>query len=146
MTNKYFTLNHLDNTIEGTKTALKKAGVLDTPEFKELCELMNRFPKYKVSVKSPKKNEEKKTYNGLTIKAMENYIIETQPDREAALKKFEAVKRVAKAKGAAYPLTKKWFLDAYPDYKANSVSDDEANAAEDLEAARELEAFENTAA
>lgn len=155
MTNKYFTLNHIDNTIEGTKTALKKAGILDTPEFKELYELMNRFPNYKISVKTPKKNEKKKTYKKLTIEAMEKYIIKTQPDSETAMKKFKAVQRVAKAKGALYPLTKKWFLNEYPDYKVNSVSEDEAKAAEDLEAireaedqeaAKELEALENNAA
>ena len=154
MTNKYFTLNHINNTIEGTKTALKKAGVLDTPECKELCELMNRFPKYKISVKTPKKNNEKKTYHGLSLDTMKEYIA-LQPNSENMLKKFEAVKRVAKAKGALYPLTKKWFLNEYPDYKVNSVSEDEAKAAEDLEAireaedqeaAKELEALENTAA
>ena len=145
MTNKYFTLNHIDNTIEGTKTAIKKAGVLDTPEFNELCELMSRFPNYKVSVKSPKKNEDKKTYNGLSLEKMKEYI-SLQPNSEAMLRKFEAVQRVAKAKGALYPLTKKWFLKAYPEYKVNSVSEEETKAAEDLEAAKELEALEDTAA
>ena len=60
---------------------------------------------------------------------MEKYIIDTQPDSETALKKFEAVKRVAKAKNAYYPLTKKWFLKAYPDFKKEGITDEEsANA------------------
>jgi hypothetical protein len=38
---------------------------------------------------------------------------------------FESVKTVAETKGAAYPLTKKWFLSTYPKFKENNVSEEE---------------------
>ena len=145
-----FSINYTKKTIEGTKTALKKAGVLDSPEYNELCELMNRFPNYKVREVSPKKKEGKKTYGGLTIQTMKDYIT-LQPNSETMLKKFEAVQRVAKAKGALYPLTKKWFFAAYPEYKKNSISETESDNAAAAEAARlekeaekEIDALENS--
>lgn len=149
--NNYFTLNHSNKTIEGTKSAFKKASVFDSPECKELCELMNCFPNYLFEVKSPT-IAGKKTYGGLTIAKMREYI-ELQPNSEIALKKFEAVQRVAKAKNALYPLTKKWFLAAYPEYKENSISETESNnavaaAAEaarlEKEAEKEIDALENS--
>ena len=51
--------------------------------------------------------------------------INTQPNSEANLKEFEAVMKVAEAKGSKYPLTKKWFLEKFPKYKKNEVSDKE---------------------
>lgn len=55
---------------------------------------------------------------------MEAYII-TQPNSEANLKEFAAVKIIAEAKGSKYPLTKKWFLQTFPEYKLNEVSEKE---------------------
>ena len=34
---------------------------------------------------------------------------------------FEKVQEIADAKGAKYPLTKKWFLKSFPEYKENAV-------------------------
>lgn len=39
-----------------------------------------------------------------------NEYIETQPNSEKRLIEFAAIQKVAKTKGALYPLTKKWFL------------------------------------
>lgn len=129
MSKKYFTPNYIDKTIEGTKAAFKKAGVMNSPAFNELREWMELFPTFTVTEVSPKENKNKKTYNGLSIEKMKEYI-GTQSNSELMLKKFEAVQRVAKAKNALYPLTKKWFLNAYPEYKLNSVSENEAAAAQ----------------
>lgn len=73
----------------------------------------------------------KKTYNGLSFARMEAYI-RTQADSEANLREFEAVKTVAKAKGAAYPLTKEWFFKTYPEFKEDSVSESERAKAEKI--------------
>ena len=61
--------------------------------------------------------------------------IKTQPNSEKQLITFAAVQRIAEKKGSKYPLTKKWFLNAYPEYKANEVS---ANETAELE--KQLEA------
>ena len=54
--------------------------------------------------------------------------IKTQPNSKARLIEFEAIQTVAEAKGAKYPLTKKWFLATFPEFKENEVSDAEIAA------------------
>ena len=103
-------------TVEVSKAFYKKACIPGTPEFRVLREAMASCPGYSVSYKATGK-----TYNGLSLARMEEYI-RTQPESEERLKEFEAVKVVSKAKGALYPLTKKWFFETYPEYKANEVS------------------------
>ena len=72
---------------------------------------------------------------------MKSYI-EAQPNSEKQLKVFEAVKRIAEMKGSKYPLTKKWFLNAYPEYKENEVKENEtAKLAADSD--EEIEAMAN---
>ena len=135
------TINVIETSITVSKTFYKRASVYGSTEYLELRSAMMENPTYSIEIKSI----EKKTYSGLTFAKMKDYI-ETQPDSDKMLKKFAAVQRIAKAKGSRYPLTKKWFLNAYPDYKENEVSEAEtkeliAEAAEDAEIATELEAL-----
>ena len=58
---------------------------------------------------------------------MKEYI-ETQPKSEERLREFAAIQKVAAAKGAKYPLTKKWFLATFPEFKENNVSEAEISA------------------
>lgn len=147
MKRSMFEVNHVDKKIVGSKTVLKKAGMRGTPEYNELVKLIADFPHYAVSGKGIRNNPSKKTYGGLTFDRMKEYIETQYSDDELkkALLKFEAVKRVAEAKGAKYPLTKKWFLKTYTNYKGD-VSDAEEvktfekkKAEAELEAAKELE-------
>ena len=117
---KNIAANLIDNTLTVSKTFYKKASVCGSTEYYELRQAMIENPGFKIVFKSI----EKKTYNGLTFAVMKAYI-ETQPNSEKQLKVFEAVKRIAEMKGSKYPLTKKWFLNAYPDYKANDVKENE---------------------
>ncbi len=103
-----FIINHLDNTIEGSKTAFKKAGQFGTPEYKELTKLKNLNPGFRCAEKEIKKSSNKKTYKGLNKKFMEDYIKSLNSSED--LKDFETVKK------DAYPLVKSWFLDKYSDF------------------------------
>lgn len=103
-----------------------KASKYGTDEYRTLHKILrdnaNNNPRIVIV-----RNEKKKTYNGLDFDKMEEYI-KTQPNSEKNLQTFEAVKRVAKAKGSMYPLTKKWFLDKFKDYKY-SVTEEETLSA-----------------
>lgn len=110
-------VNHEDKTLTVSKAFYKKASIYGTPEYNELKAAMRDNEGYGVEFKT----SEKKTYKNLNFKRMEDYI-KTQPDSEAKLMEFEAVKMIAEAKGSKYPLTKKWFLLTYPEYKENEVS------------------------
>ena len=66
------------------------------------------------------KKIQKKTYNGLDFSRMEDYI-RTQPRSAERLAEFKEIKKVAGAKCGLYPLTKKWFLETYPEYKESTL-------------------------
>ena len=140
-----FTFNHIEKTIIGTKSAIKRASVLGSDEYKILNKMMKEQPTYTVSEKIlNKKVESKKTYNGLTLSKMKDYI-KTQSNSEENLAKFEKVKEVAKAKNALYPLTKKWFLKTFPSYKDDTTIDEKAAVLKD-EVIAELNALEKEVA
>ena len=117
---------HIDltaNTLTVSKSFYKKASVCGSAEYYELRQAMIENPDCTIVFKTI----EKKTYNGLTFAVMKAYI-ESQSNSEKQLKVFEAVKRIAEMKGSKYPLTKKWFLNTYPDFKENAVKENETNA------------------
>ena len=124
MNKNIFTYNFIEKTIIGTKSAINRANKGMEPEYSELCEMMSKQRTFTVAVKTITKNENKKTYGKLTFAVMEQYI-KTQPNSEENLILFEAVKKVAAAKNSKYPLTKKWFLNAFPSYKENEIKAEE---------------------
>ena len=140
MKKNIFTLNFVNKSIVGTKSAIARANKCLEPEYSELCALLEKHPTFNVEVKKIDQNKEKKTYNGLTFETMEEYI-STQENSKEKLIEFKAIMKVAKAKGAMYPLTKKWFLKAYPEFKANLVDATEvaAEIAAMKKAAKELD-------
>jgi hypothetical protein len=113
-----FIINFLNGTITGTKASFNKASKGAGPEYKELTEKIMAHPTFKLVVKEPKHTttKEKKTYDGLNFKLMEDYIA-IQENSEQDEKEYEAVKKTAKNAGrSVYPLTKKWFLKKYKDF------------------------------
>lgn len=127
-------------TLTMTKAYYKRACIFNTDEYVEYNMLMERHQGFKIEYKS----KGKKTYADLTFSVMEEYI-KTQPNSEHQLVVFEAVKRVAAIKGSKYPLTKKWFLKTYPEYKLNDTTEDETKILEEAIAAEldELAAKDN---
>ena len=114
---KKITVNLIEKTIEVSKTFYKKASNPKTAEYRELRAAMIENPTFDVLLKE----SDKKSYNGLDFDRMKEYI-ETQPNKEANLEELERVMEIAEAKGAKYPLTKKWFLKTFPEYKNSEVS------------------------
>lgn len=125
--NAIFTYNFVNKTIVGTKSAINRANMGKNPEYTTLCEMLAAHPDFTVAEKQIKHNPDKKKYNGLTLPRMKEYI-ETQPNSKERLIEFAAIQKVAAAKGAKYPLTKKWFLATFPEFKENEVSDAEISA------------------
>lgn len=117
--NNYFKFDFVNKTIVGTKTSIAKANRGYGREYEELCDKLSKQPTFAVRPKDIDIKEDKKTYNDLTFKRMEEYI-KLQDNSEDRLIEFEAIKKVAEAKGAKYPLTKKWFLKAYPEFKTSN--------------------------
>ena len=127
--NKKFNYNFVEKTIVGSNAAIERANKGLEPEYSELTEMLSVHPEFTVTVKSIKRKEEKKTYNKLTLSRMKDYIETQFSDKEVLSSKlieFEAIKAIAKTKGALYPMTKKWFLNTYPSFKENAVLEAES--------------------
>ena len=116
-------INFNESEIIISKAFHKRASIYGTDEYKVLRKARKENPKFEIVINE----NQKKSYNGLTFKRMEAYI-QTQPNSEANLKEFRAVQEIAEAKGAKYPLTKKWFFKTFPEYKLNDVSENETEA------------------
>lgn len=119
--NAIFTYNFVNKTIVGSKSAINRANKGINPEYRELTAMLAEHPNFSVVEKNIKKNDDKKTYSGLTIETMKAYI-KTLDNSRSKLIEFEAIQKVAKAKGAMYPLTKKWFLNTYPEFKNSELA------------------------
>ena len=137
--NTKFTYDFTKKAIVGTKASIKRANAGKNPEYSELCAKLAEHPDFAVIEKVIKSNPTKKTYNRLTITKMEDYI-GTQPDSENKLIEFKAVQKVAEARGAKYPLSKKWFLTNYPEFKENEISTEQTKALIEAEALAKAEA------
>lgn len=135
-----FNYNFIEKAIIGSKAAIDRANKGKCPEYAELSRMLTEHPDFIVKEKTIQKKEGKKTYSKLPFKRMEEYIRTQFADEETLSEKlieFKAIQKVAEAKGAKYPLTKKWFLATYEDYKLNDVSEQEgADAAEAEKKAR----------
>ena len=144
-----FTYNFIEKTIIGSKAAIDRANRGKNPEYAELSGMLAAHPDFTVRVKDIQKKEGKKTYNKLTFDRMEEYIRTQFADEKALAAKlieFKAIQKVAEAKGAKYPLTKKWFLNTYPSFKENEVSEKESAEKEKALTAEAEKALSDAAA
>ena len=135
--------DHENCTIVCTKAFLKKAGSLGTAEAKLLKAYKAEYPSYSVTAREIYKNESKKTYSGLTIDAMRDYIDFVEGENsKAAVAEFNRVVALSEVKGSKYSLTKGWFFKHYPEYKNSIVEEEQvkAMAAEKTEAERKTNA------
>ena len=110
------TVNAIEKTITVSRSFYKKASNYGTNEYKELRKAVRYNHDFTIEFKKV----QKKTYNGLDFSRMADYI-KTQPNSDERLAEFEEIKTIASAKGSLYPLTKKWFLETYPEYKESTL-------------------------
>ena len=118
--NAHFTYNFVARTIVGSKRSIDRANKGLSPEYNELTQMLAKQPTFSVTTKLINQKDGKKTYKNLTLSRMEEYI-SLLSNSEERLREFEAVKKVAEARGSKYPLTKKWFLTTYPEFKENKI-------------------------
>ena len=123
-TKTHITIDYQTHTLDMTKSFYKKACKVGSPEYRELREAMKENEGYSINIVS---NDSKRSYRALTIERMREYI-KTQANSEENLTTLDRVIKVAEAKGAKYPLTKKWFLLTFPEYKETEVSEEELNS------------------
>ncbi len=109
----HFAVDFANKQIIGTKASLNKAKRYDSPEYKDLCELVVAHPGFAVVAKEIVQNKSKRTYKNLNFAFIEKYI-SIQPDADAIKREYEQVKKDAVNLGlGVYPYTKGWFLKRF---------------------------------
>ena len=118
-----FIVKHTEKTIIASKTTLKKAGIPNSPEYKELMKLMKANPTFTVAEKAIKKAEGKNNHAGLTNAFIKEYISIKENSAELT-KQYEKAKEMGK-----FPQIRKWFLDTFKNFNM-------AEAKKEIEQAR----------
>lgn len=108
-----FTVDFINKKIEGTKASLNKAKCYGSDEYRELCELMEAHPRFRVVTKKVKESTSKQTYKNLNFAFIEKYI-SIQNDSDKIMQEYNAVKRTSESLGmGTYPYVKSWFLKRF---------------------------------
>ena len=126
---KGYELNLVEGKIILTKVFQKKACVYGSDEYTVLVGLRKDFPEFKIELKEITVNENKKTYEGLTIEEMKRFISTRSKEEYAS---FEKVLKIAEGKKGKYAIVKKWFLDNYKEVyvpEIETIKIDKANVA-----------------
>lgn len=110
--NNGYRVENIEAKIYITKKFAKAASQIGSYEFELVKQLRKDFPDYKFEYREISKNDNKRSYNGLSIDEMRRFI---EANRSDDLELFEKVVAVAAAKRSKYAAVKKWFLDNYKD-------------------------------
>lgn len=102
------------------RTFAMKAEYTQSEEYAHLQQIRKDYPNYQVVRRTIKKNDNKKTYKGLTYDYMRNYILNyNAPIRERylILAEFDELLLISKcqSKSLRYPVVKQWFLEKFPE-------------------------------
>ena len=110
---KGYVLNLVEGKIVITRRFEKKAMVYGSDEYTILTGLRKDFPEFKIEIKEIKKNDNKKSYEGLTIEEMKRFVSTRSEEEKEALERV--IKLADDKKKSKYGKIKKWFLDNYKD-------------------------------
>ena len=98
-----------------TKAFQKQARIYGTEEYKLWKKVLSENPNVTMTVKTIKKNPDKKTYKNLTYANMEKYI-KTQANSEELLEKLRMERERSEIQTNPYRSVLAWFLKEFPDY------------------------------
>ena len=118
MKNTNYKVNHTNSTIIITKDFADKASIVNTAEYKILCQLKKDFPNYTVSQRTAKVSTKRDYHKDLTIPRMEKFISWFD---ENGMNKFLKVKEYFQTTKGYSASVRAWFLSNYPDYKEQEM-------------------------
>ena len=120
----YFTFDHIGKKIVGSEFNFKKSGDDSTPQYEALMAAMERHPNYTLSaIPSKKKVGKKRSYEGLNMSLMEEYlnIVYEGELAEVARAKFAEMKTKKENKEMTFATIKSWFLDLFPKFDVDKA-------------------------
>ena len=118
MTKRGYKINPIEKTITLSRKFLEGAGVMGTPEYKELKRIQKENPDYTlVEREKIKQKADKVTYSELTYEVMESIIEDSakdDADKAQKIAEFNAIKGFYKDnKTTMYGHVKSWFVKNY---------------------------------
>jgi len=108
-----YTIDHVNEEITVIKSFAKAAGIVGSPDYKEMLALQREMPEYKIIVRTINRNVKKQTYGKLTLERMEAHIIAKLGKECEELKEYKRECELAKIHRSPYNHMKKWFLERY---------------------------------
>ena len=112
-----FTYNHITKKIVGTDINFEKAGIPGSDLEKELLARMAGQPTYTFEVITTDKKPEKRSYAGLTMDLMEDYLAIWEHElADTARAKFAEMKAKQEKKELRFSFIKSWFLELFPKF------------------------------
>ena len=114
-------INHMNCTIELTKTEMKAAEKFGSEMYLNLREARQDNPNYRVKLVSPSKKVDR--HKGLTAEAMKKFI-EKHDENKTILKEFYQMRGLTPEGkedefgcAVTYGELKQWFFEQYPEFK-----------------------------
>lgn len=112
-----FTYDHVNQKIVGTDINFQKAGIPGSALEKELVARMEARPAYGFTIIPTEKKPAKRSYAGLTMELMEEYLnIWENELAEEARSQFAKMKAKKEKKEMTFGAIKSWFLDLFPKF------------------------------
>jgi hypothetical protein len=115
-------INHMNCTIELTKTEIKAAEKFGSEMYITLREARQDNPNYRVKLVAPSKKVDH--HKGLTVDKMKNYILKNDDEEQSKLKEFYGMRGLTPEGkkdefgcAVSYGELKQWFFMQYPEYK-----------------------------
>ena len=115
-------INHMNCTIELTKAEMKAAETFGSQMYKDLREARQDNPNYRVKVVSSGKMVDH--HKGLTVDAMEKFILKHDDENKTILKEFYQLRGLTPEGkkdefgcSVTYGKLKQWFFEQYPQFK-----------------------------
>lgn len=121
-------INHTNRTLVMDRTFAKYASDTRSEEYAHLQQIRRDYPDYMVVERQIRRNNEKKTYAGLTYEYMKRYIKAhgTEEEQKKILAELDEKILISECHGKAYryPVVKSWFLEQYPEIAKFGLKDE----------------------
>ena len=113
-------INQRNQTIEMSKKFAKAAAVFGSKEYRQLQEVRQDYPNFRVVTVSRKAVAKKETVKGLSYEYMERYIQKYDDDKKSIMAEYlmlrgkTAEAEEALAESCTYLEMREWFLKKFP--------------------------------
>ena len=137
MTNSY-TYDSINNTLTVTAAFLKKAGVLNSPEYRTIKQIRADYPNVTiVKAESSKKNVK----HHIKMAQMVQFITKwDELNSTKYLDQYETVKALSKIQASPYKYVELWFIKTFPNHENQIIFNNDGSVQFDIKREAKKEA------